>query len=140
MIKHFSLTFIILVILLLVLDFVWLGSTMNTLYKPNMPGMVREQPNLIAGGAFYVLYAFGLACLIVYPSLFGARRADFIALAWKAALFGLVCFATYDLTGLSVIKNWPLKLSLIDMAWGTFAATTASLGTGFVLKLLGQLR
>ena len=140
MIKRFGMTFVILVILLLVLDFIWLGSTINTLYKPNMPGMVREQPNMVAGGAFYVLYALGLSSLIVYPSLFGARRADFIALAWKAALFGLVCFATYDLTGLSVIRNWSLKLSLIDMAWGTFAATTASLGTGFALKLLGQLK
>lgn len=139
MIKHFGLTFVILVVLLLVLDVVWLGSTIDKLYKPNMPGLIADKPNMIAGGTFYVLYAFGLACLIVYPSLFGGK-ADFTGLAWKAALFGLVCFATYDLTGLSVIRNWSLKLSLIDMAWGTFAATTASLGTGFVLKLLGQLK
>ena len=140
MIKHFSLTFVIVVILLLILDVIWLGSTINTLYKPNMPGMVADKPNMVAGGAFYVLYAFGLTCLIIYPSLFGPEKANFVALAAKAALFGLVAFATYDLTGLSVIKNWSLKLSLIDMAWGTFAATTASVGTGFILKLLGQLK
>lgn len=140
MIKHFSLTFVVLVILLLVLDFVWLGSTIDTLYKPNMPGLVADKPNMIAGGAFYVLYAFGLTCLIIYPTLFGPGKASFVALAAKAALFGLVAFATYDLTGLSVIRNWSLKLSLIDMAWGTFAATTASVGTGFTLKLLGQLK
>ncbi len=140
MVKTFSLTFIIVLILLLVLDLVWLGSTIDSLYKPNMPGLVADKPNMIAGAAFYVLYAFGLTALIIHPSLFGPGKVSFLALAAKAALFGLVAFATYDLTGLSVLKNWSLKLSLIDMAWGTFAATTASLGTGFILKLLGQLK
>lgn len=130
------LAFVMALAVLLVLDVIWIGSTLDVLYKPNMPGMVRDAPNFVAAAAFYLIYASGLVYLVIAPTL----KADegFGKLSARAAVYGLAAFATYDLTGLSVLNNWSLKLSLIDMAWGTFAAVTASTATVFLLRAMGR--
>jgi uncharacterized membrane protein len=57
----------------------------------------------------------------------------------RAGVLGLACYATYSLTGLSIIRDWPLNVSLIDMAWGTFAAVATANATVVGLRLLGQV-
>jgi len=139
MLRTYGLTFIIAAIVLLLLDVVWLGSTVNTLYRPNMAGLMRDDVNLAAGAGFYVIYALALSVVVIHPAVFRDRVA-WTGLVTKAALFGLAAFATYDLTGLAVIRGWSPLLSAIDMAWGTFAAVTASLATAFLLRAAGLTR
>ena len=134
--KTFLLAFIISLIILLGLDVLWLGATLDILYKPNMPGMVRPDPIIPAAIGFYLLYAFGLSYLVITPNL----KSGHLTLTLKAAAYGLAAFATYDLTGLATINNWSLKLSLIDMAWGTFAAIIATNATALILRALGRGR
>ena len=134
MFKSLGLTFVISSVVLLLLDAAWLGTTVNILYRPSMAGLMRDDVNLAAGAGFYVIYAFALSAVVIHPAVFRDRVA-WSGLVIKSALFGLAAFATYDLTGLAVIRGWSPLLSAIDMGWGTFAAVTASLATAMVLRL-----
>ena len=129
-----GLTFLV----LMALDYVWLSLTGERLYRPEMHGMMRQDVNFAAAGGFYCLYATALSYLAIYPSLAGGR-VEWKALSLRAGLLALAAFGTYDLTGLSVIKDWPVALSFIDMAWGTFAAIMTANIVAVILKLFRQV-
>ena len=135
-----ALSYVIALAALLALDFVWLSLTGETLYRPAMGALERLQPNLTAAAGFYLIYAFGLTVLVVNPAVEAGGPVNFRELTWKAAVFGLAAFATYDLTGLAVIRAWPEALSYIDMGWGTFAAAVSATVTVLGLRLLGQVK
>ena len=40
--------------------------------------------------------------------------------ATLGALFGFFTYATYDLTNLATVKNWPLAIVVVDILWGVF--------------------
>ncbi len=125
-------------VVMLALDFVWLSATGNTIYRPNMQSLIREKVNLVPAVGFYALFAFALAYLIILPGISG-NAVNLVDLSLRAGVLGLACYATYSLTGLSIIRDWPVNVSLIDMAWGTFAAVATANATVFGLKLLGQV-
>ncbi|EGF92105.1 hypothetical protein ABI_05380 [Asticcacaulis biprosthecium C19] len=132
----FGITYAAALVILLALDFIWLSNAAGVLYKPNMAGLMRDKPDFVAAGVFYALYTFGLVWLVLLPALSGV--VNWVDLAFRCALFGLVAYATYNLTGLSVINGWSLKLSLIDMAWGSFVTLATGLGTVFLVKMMGR--
>ena len=135
-----GLTYVIVLVSLLALDFVWLSLTGETLYRPAMGTLELAHPNLGPAALFYLAYALGMSVLVVGPAIELGGPVNFRELTWKAAVFGLAAFATYDLTGMSVIRDWPRALSYIDMAWGTFAAMVSANLTVLVLRLLGQVK
>ena len=101
-----------------IIDMVWLGIVAKSTYANAMGALLRADPNLWAAAAFYLLFPVGLLMFAVLP------QAD--SPVWKAALmgalFGFFAYSTYDLTNLAVIKDWPLGLTFIDMAWGTMVS------------------
>ena len=130
MITRFALAYGLCLVLMAALDFVWLGLTTESLYRPAMHGLLRPDFQPGPAIAFYLLYVFALVWLVLKPLLdrTEAWPKAVPALTMRAFLFALAAFATYDLTGLAVIRDWPLPLSLIDMAWGVFnGVATANL-------------
>jgi uncharacterized membrane protein len=108
---------------MVVIDLVWLGLIAKPLYQQGIGHLMAAEPKLTAGALFYLLYPVGLMVFAVIPGS---------SLAWgdtalKAALFGFFAYATYDLTNLATLKNWPISLALIDMAWGTAVSAVAAL-------------
>ncbi len=89
-----------------------------------------EKPLLGVAFAFYLLYAIGIVCFAVMPAL---ETNSWIRAMMSGALFGLVAYATYDLTNLATLRGWNVKLSIVDLAWGTvvtsLAATAGYFGT-----------
>ena len=106
----------------LAIDYVWLAWIAKSTYAAEMGDLLRKEPNLVAAAVFYLLYAGGLTLFAVMPGLNAGSAIQAIALG---AAFGLIAYATYDLTNLSVLKGFSLKLALIDMAWGTCASAAA---------------
>ena len=106
-----------------ILDFLWLSNAAPILYRPAIGEIMADEVRWGPALAFYGLYLLGVTALVVLPALKdgGARRA-----LWSGALFGLVAYATYDLTNQATLRVWPTHLTLIDLAWGTFATATAS--------------
>ena len=116
---------------MLAIDMVWLGLIAKSLYRAGIGHLMAESPNLMAAGAFYLLYPIGLLAFAVMPSesplllLIGASTPLARAVA-GGALFGFFAYVTYDLSNLATLKSWPLRLTLIDIAWGTLVSAMAA--------------
>lgn len=98
------------------LDFAWLSLATERIYRPLLGDLLAEQPKLLVAALFYLAYVVGIVALAVLPALEGGSVGGAL---WRGALFGLLAYATYDLTNLSTIRGWPWQISAIDMAWGT---------------------
>jgi uncharacterized membrane protein len=116
------------------LDFIWL-SRMLGFYRAEMGSLLLEQPKLGYAGAFYALYVVGIVALVVVPALGGGGWGQALAMG---ALLGLVAYGTYDMTNMSTLNGWSLKLALVDMAWGTFVTAAAATAGYFVTAWLAS--
>lgn len=108
---------------LIAIDLVWLLGIAKNLYRNEMGDLMASEPKLIAGLAFYLLYALGATIFVIIPAL--SKQSWLHALQY-GALFGLFCYMTYDLTNLAVIRDFPTRLALIDIAWGSFITTLSA--------------
>ena len=101
---------------LITIDLVWLLGIAKNLYRDQMGDLMASEPKLVAGLAFYLIYALGVCIFVIVPAL--SKQSWLYALQY-GALFGLFCYMTYDLTNLAVVRNFPTQLAFIDMAWGS---------------------
>ena len=121
MLKYLG-TFAAIFFTMFIIDMIWLGVIAKSTYANAMGPLLSPNPNLWAAGAFYLMFPLGLLIFAVSPQ---AGSPVFKA-ALMGALFGFFAYATYDLTNLAVIKDWPLGLTFIDMAWGTLVSGVAA--------------
>jgi uncharacterized membrane protein len=105
---------------LIVIDLIWLLGIAKNLYRNDMGSLMASEPKLLAGLGFYLLYALGTSIFVIIPAV---SKQSWIYAVQYGALFGFFCYMTYDLTNLAVIRNFPVRLALVDIAWG--AAVTA---------------
>lgn len=117
---------------LIALDALWLTKISPKLYKEQIGHLMAEKPNLAAAGIFYVVYIIGVVIFVVQPAV--EQKSVMYALT-RGALFGFVAYATFDLTSLAVLKDWPLKITIIDLIWGsTLTAGVSVIATAIALK------
>lgn len=121
--NKYLVAFLVVAVVMVAMDVLWLGFIAKPMYQDGIGHLMAERPQLLAALAFYMVYAVGLVVFVVAPR---AGMAGWQSTALMAALFGFVAYATYDLSNLATLKNWPLWLSLIDMAWGAFASAVAA--------------
>ena len=105
---------------LLALDSVWLVKIAPKFYKSNIGHLMAKDPNMLAAGLFYIIYIVGLVVFVVQPAV--AEKSVMYALT-RGALFGLVAYSTFDLTSNAVFKDWPAKVTIVDLLWGTILTT-----------------
>ena len=111
------------VIVLMLLDLIWLGLIAKSIYRTGIGHLMADQARVGAALAFYVIFAAGLMFFAVMPT---ASEPGWGITALTAAVFGFVAYATYDLSNLATLREWPLSLALIDMAWGTLISCIAA--------------
>jgi uncharacterized membrane protein len=116
LLKNFAI-YLSFLVALITIDLVWLLGIAKNLYRDQMGDLMASEPKLLAGLAFYLLYTLGVCIFVIFPAL--TKQSLIYALQY-GALFGLFCYMTYDLTNLAVIRNFPVQLTLIDIAWGSF--------------------
>ena len=122
MLKNFAI-YASFLVTLIAIDLIWLLGIAKNLYRDQMGDLMASEPKLMAGLAFYLLYALGVCIFVIIPAL--SKQSWIYALQY-GALFGLFCYMTYDLTNLAVIRNFPTQLALIDIAWGSFVTAVCS--------------
>ena len=122
MLKYFGVYFSFLIALIAV-DLVWLLGIAKNLYRSEMGDLMANEPKLMAGLAFYLLYTLGVCIFVIAPAL--SKQSLIYALQY-GALFGLFCYMTYDLTNLAVIRDFPTRLAFIDIAWGSLITAISS--------------
>ena len=126
MLKYFAVYFSFL-LSLVVIDLIWLLGIAKNLYRDEMGALMAGEPKLLAGLAFYLLYALGVSIFVILPAI--SKQSWLYALQY-GALFGFFCYMTYDLTNLAVIRDFPMRLALIDIAWGS-AVTALSAAVAY---------
>ena len=117
---------------MIALDLVWLGLIAKPLYQQGIGHLMAQTPNIPVALLFYAVFALGLVVFAVVPPGSWGRAAA------SGALFGFFAYATYDLTNLATLRNWPLTLALLDMAWGTLVSGVSAAAGKFALDRLVQ--
>ncbi|HNO92835.1 MAG TPA: DUF2177 family protein [Anaerolineales bacterium] len=106
------------------IDSLWLGLVAPSFYKSQIGYIMAENPNFLAAGLFYLLFIFGMVVFIVEP---GVREQTLMQAVTRGALFGLVTYATYDLTNLATLEGWPILVTVVDLIWGTVLSAAVTL-------------
>jgi uncharacterized membrane protein len=123
MMRYYIKLYFITLIAFLAIDMVWLGLVARTFYRNYLGFLMTPTTNWIAAVLFYLLFILGILVFVVVP---GLQDNSLKATILRAVLFGLVTYATYDLTNLATVKNWPVLITVIDMAWGTVLSVLVS--------------
>lgn len=107
----------------LVIDLFWLGVLAKNFYKEQLGFLFRTNVNLFAVILFYALFIAGLVFFVIIPSI---EKKSLVNAVFMGAFFGLVTYATYDLTNLATVKNWPLTVTIVDLIWGAVLCAVVS--------------
>ncbi len=115
---------------LAVLDGFWLGLVSREFYKARLGSLLVDQPIWTAAILFYLVHALGIA---VFPLQMASSWTGALLFG---ALFGFFAYATYDLTNLATLRGWPMAITVVDLAWGTFATALASVAAFLAKRAL----
>jgi len=108
------------------IDMVWLVLVAKKFYQEQIGFLMKPEINWLAAIIFYLFFISGLVVFVISPAL--VKHSWTHALLY-GALFGLVTYATYDLTNLATIKDWPLLVTIVDLIWGSVLAAAVSVIT-----------
>ncbi|MFW6320156.1 MAG: DUF2177 family protein [Bacillota bacterium] len=126
-------SYIIAIVIFFIIDMLWLGLIAKNLYQKYIGNLLKTDVNWIAALSFYFLFVAGLVFFVIMPAL-EKNSAGYALLV--GGLFGLITYATYDLTNLATMKSWPLEITVIDLAWGTFLGASTSVLSYFLIQIL----
>ena len=121
--KMLIVAFAVTAVVFLILDAIWLGVISRNLFQREIGELLLPKPNLGAAAVFYVIYIVGLVYFCVVPGVAGQSVLRGLL---NGTMFGIVAYATYDLTNLATLKGWSAMLVCIDITWGAVASAVAS--------------
>ena len=117
--KAYGLTFLV----FLAVDFLWLGIIAKRLYQRQLGHLFSPEVNWAAAFLFYVIFVIGMMVFVIHPAV---KSGAVWQAVWMGALYGLVTYATFDLTNLALIKDWPASIAVVDILWGIVLSTIVS--------------
>ncbi|MBS3812644.1 DUF2177 family protein [Candidatus Bipolaricaulota bacterium] len=105
------------------IDMTWLGVVARGFYRNQLGPLMADSVNWLAAIIFYLLFIVGVLLFVVNPALDEGSL-------WRAVgmgiLFGVITYSTYDLTNLSTLQGWPLKMTIVDIIWGGVLSASIS--------------
>jgi len=122
---NFLKMYLIAFVVFLAIDALWLGLVAPKFYKAQIGHLMAEKPNFIAAGIFYLIFIVGVVYFIK-PNIEAGEMGKAVL---GGAIFGFMAYATYDLTNLATLKDWPITVTIVDLIWGTFLSSTITLLT-----------
>jgi len=114
-----------------VIDLLWLGVVAQKLYAKHLSYIMKEKPTWSAALLFYLLYIIGLVFFVINPAL---EKSSWQYALFAGMFFGFITYATYDLTNLATLKDWPFKITVIDLIWGSVLGASVSIITYSIIK------
>lgn len=121
--------YFITLVVFLGIDFIWLTRAARRLYADNLGELLLDKPRFAAAALFYVLYVVGIVVFAVSPALKTGSASTALLFG---VLLGFLAYATYDMTNFATLKNWPLIVTVVDMAWGA-VLTGVSAAAGYLI-------
>ena len=126
--------YVITTIIFFAIDMIWLGLIAKSFYRQQLGFVLSPDVNWPAAIIFYLLYIGGILFFAVMP---GLKELSWQTALLHGAVLGMLCYATYDLTNMATIKNWPLVIVVVDIIWGTVLTGGCALLSYFTaVKLL----
>jgi uncharacterized membrane protein len=116
-----------------VIDMVWLVLVAKKFYQAQIGFLMKPDINWFAAIIFYLLFIAGLVIFVISPAV---EKHSWVHAILFGALFGLIAYATYDLTNLATMKDWPLLVTVVDLIWGTVLAASVSVITYFIAGII----
>jgi uncharacterized membrane protein len=119
-VNRYAVLYLVTLLVLVPLDFLFLGVVAKGFFTSqvgNMLGEIKLAPAVV----FYLLYIVGI---IIFVS--GGVHANVQSTLLYGALFGLFCYATFDLTSLSLLRHWSWPVAIVDISWGAVVTAVAS--------------
>ena len=110
----------------LAIDMVWLVLVARNFYKEQIGFIMRPDVNWAAAIIFYLIFIAGLVLFVIQPAI---EKDNWKSALIMGAIFGLVTYATYDLTNLATLKDWPLLVTVVDLIWGAVLSASVSVIT-----------
>jgi uncharacterized membrane protein len=129
--KQMLALYLIALVVFFVIDMVWLGAVAKGFYRKHLGSLLSPKVNWPAAILFYLLFILGLLLFVIKPALTGGKPLLALSLG---ALLGLVSYATYDLTNLATLKDWPLTVTIVDLIWGSVLGGAVS----YISVLVGR--
>jgi uncharacterized membrane protein len=118
------------------IDMVWLVLIAKNFYREQIGFLMKPDINWVAAIVFYLLFIAGLVVFVISPAV---QKHSWTHAILFGALFGLISYATYDLTNLATIKGWPVLVTLVDLAWGMVLSASVSLLTYLIFTRIVSL-
>jgi uncharacterized membrane protein len=116
------------------IDMFWLGLIAKNFYREQIGYLMKSDINWTAAIIFYLLFIGGLVLFVIAPAV---EKSSWTHALLFGAAFGLITYATYDLTNLATVKDWPLTVTIVDLIWGMVLSASISVITYFVACKLG---
>ncbi len=112
--------------LFFVIDMIWLGFVARSFYKKQIGFLMTEKVKWPVAILFYLLFVLGLVVFVIVPAV---EQSSFVYALGYGGFFGFITYATYDLTNLATLKDWPVAVTIVDLVWGTFLGAIVSSAT-----------
>jgi uncharacterized membrane protein len=113
-------------VIFLLLDFVWLGLVARGFYRQQLGHLLSSDVRWLPAILFYLLF---VAAVVVFAVLPAVERGSLLKAVLLGGFFGIVAYATYDLTNLATLKDFPALVAAVDMTWGcVLSAVVAAVG------------
>ena len=129
--KQYLVAYVVAAVAFCALDFFWLGFVSRGFYRAQIGSLMLEPPRIGVALLFYLLYLVGIVYFCVLPE---GLTATWRKAALNGLMFGLIAYATYDLTNLATLKGWSATLVVVDLAWGAFATAVAAVLSALVTR------
>lgn len=115
------------------IDMAWLGFIAKDLYRKYLGNFLSDKVNWTAAIVFYLLFIIGIFYFAILPAV---EKNSLTKAIISGAFLGILTYATYDLTNLATLKNWPLPIVFIDIAWGALLTGIVSTAGYYIVKWL----
>jgi len=121
---RWSLLYLLTAAVFFAVDLIWLAAVADAFYQRHLGHLLADRVDWIAAVLFYAVYIAGIVVFVLAPAL--RERARVRKVAVMGGLLGLLCYATFDLTNLALIRGWPAIVAVVDIAWGTVLTGTVA--------------
>lgn len=130
--KYISL-FLITTLVFFAIDMIWLGIIAKNFYREKLGFIFTGEVNWWAAVIFYLIYIAGILYFSIIP---GLDAGNWKMVLLNGAILGFLCYATYDLTNMATIKQWPLIVVVVDIIWGTVLTGSVAILSYFAASRL----
>ena len=117
-------SYFITIVVFFAIDIVWLGTVAKNLYREQLGFLLKDNFNASAAAIFYLFFVAGMLFFVINRAV---KLSSWQYALFAGAFFGFITYSTYDMTNLATIKDWPVMITVIDIAWGSFLCAATSL-------------